>query len=121
MCFRLAVSSRRLADAYVSRYETAYSLDDCKDFCRQEEAFLCRGFAYRRPLSQGEILNCDLTGEDPSALDEYNSYHFHESAVTDFYERVDCSAMDVGGAGGGGVGERGDERDDGARPSGKCD
>ena len=43
-------------------------------------------FDPRRPLSQGEILNCDLTEQDTSKLDEYNSYDFYESAVTDFYE-----------------------------------
>ncbi|TRY68387.1 hypothetical protein TCAL_01423 [Tigriopus californicus] len=40
-----------------------------------------------RPLSQGEILNCDLTEQDTQTLDQYNSYDFYESAVTDFYER----------------------------------
>ncbi len=58
---------------------------------------------------QGEILNCDLTSEDPSRLDEYNSYHFHESAVTDFYERIDCKELDSGAGGGGGSdGKHGD-------------
>jgi len=46
-------------------------------------------------LSKGEILNCELTDEAPGALDEYNSYHFYESAVTDFYERgANCAADD---------------------------
>eukprot|EP00095_Tigriopus_kingsejongensis_P011025 maker-scaffold109_size355148-snap-gene-0.17 protein:Tk11025 transcript:maker-scaffold109_size355148-snap-gene-0.17-mRNA-1 annotation:"hypothetical protein DAPPUDRAFT_257231" len=94
VCFRLAVSSRRLADRYIKKSETAYSLDTCKDFCATETDFVCNGFAYRRPLSQGEILNCDLTEQDSKTLDQYNSYDFYESAVTDFYERTSGVGQD---------------------------
>ena len=38
-------------------------------------------------MSQGEILNCDLTEQDTTSLDQYNNYDFYESSVTDFYER----------------------------------
>ena len=114
-CFRLSVSSRRLSDPYISSRLTAYSLDECKTFClaaaATSSATACTGFAYRRPLGQGEILNCDLTREDPTVLDQYNSYHFLQSAVTDFYERLpaeDCSSSldqdgaESSGSGGGG-------------------
>ena len=53
----------------------------------------------RRPISQGEILNCDLTEQDPASLDRNDNYDFYESAVTDFYERDACdddNAVDGG-------------------------
>ena len=40
-------------------------------------------------MSQGEILNCDLTSHTSADLDPYSATDFHESAVTDFYERQD--------------------------------
>ena len=43
----------------------------------------------RRPMSQGEILNCDLTSHTSADLDPYSATDFLESAVTDFYERQD--------------------------------
>jgi hypothetical protein len=43
----------------------------------------------RRPLSQGEILNCDLTDRVATDLDPYSTSDFYDSAVTDFYERRD--------------------------------
>lgn len=38
----------------------------------------------------GEILNCDLTEANGTALDPNNNYHFLESSITDFYLRMDA-------------------------------
>ena len=64
----------------------------------------------RRPMSQGEILNCDLTSHTSADLDPYSATDFHESAVTDFYERQDDCGRgqldpNVGGGIGGGSGK----------------
>ena len=55
-------------------------------------------------MSQGEILNCDLTSHTSADLDPYSATDFLESAVTDFYERQDdCGRGNLVQAGGGGL------------------
>ena len=62
----------------------------------------------RRPMSQGEILNCDLTSHTSADLDPYSATDFHESAVTDFYERQDdCGRGQLDPNVGGGIGGSG--------------
>ena len=52
-------------------------------------------------MSQGEILNCDLTSHTSADLDPYSATDFLESAVTDFYERQDdCGRGGLGGGNG---------------------
>ena len=46
-CFRQSVVGRRLATKYISKSWTAYSLEECKQFCLGESSFQCQGFAYR--------------------------------------------------------------------------
>ena len=61
-------------------------------------------------MSQGEILNCDLTSHTSADLDPYSATDFLESAVTDFYERQDDCGRGGGGGqlgGGGGGGGNG--------------
>ena len=73
-------------------------------------------FSCRRPLSAGEILNCDLSDRDTKELDAYNNYYFYESAVTDFYERDPrCGGSGGGGSGVGGGGTGGGGTFDGGR------
>ena len=66
-------------------------------------------------MSQGEILNCDLTSHTSADLDPYSATDFLESAVTDFYERQD----DCGRGGLGGGGQRGTGGGGGNGASGK--
>ena len=44
---------------------------------------------YRHLKNQGEILNCDLTNQNSSTLDPYNTQHLLVDAVTDFYDRLE--------------------------------
>ena len=44
---------------------------------------------YRQLKNQGEILNCDLTNQNSSTLDPYNTQHLLVDAVTDFYDRLE--------------------------------
>ena len=56
-------------------------------------------------MSQGEILNCDLTSHTSADLDPYSATDFLESAVTDFYERQDDCGRGSGGGGNGASGK----------------
>ena len=46
-CFRQSVVGRHLANNLILKSWTAYTLDECKQFCLSESTFLCRGFAFR--------------------------------------------------------------------------
>ncbi len=45
-----------------------------KDFSFRETTFPCIGFAYRRPTSQGEVLNCDLTDKERTTSRKHASF-----------------------------------------------
>ena len=81
---------RRLASKYISKSWTAYTLEECKQFCANETSLYCSGFAYRKVTNQREILNCDLSEKNTSQLDAYNNEHFIVNAVTDFYDRFNA-------------------------------
>ena len=89
-CFRQSVVGRRLASKYISKSWTAYTLEECKQFCANETSLYCSGFAYRKVTNQREILNCDLSEKNTSQLDAYNNEHFIVNAVTDFYDRFNA-------------------------------
>ena len=81
---------RRLASKYISKSWTAYTLEECKQFCANETSLYCSGFAYRKVTNQREILNCDLSEKNTSQLDAYNNEHFIVNALTDFYDRFNA-------------------------------
>ena len=54
-------------------------------------SFNCLGFAYRQPQTASEVLNCDLTDQDTTTLQD-NNYDFYVSAITDFYERSESGS-----------------------------
>ena len=89
-CFRQSVVGRRLASKHISKSWTAYTLEECKQFCANETSLYCSGFAYRKVTNQREILNCDLSEKNTSQLDAYNNEHFIVNAVTDFYDRFNA-------------------------------
>lgn len=78
VCFRLAVSSRRLADRYIKKSETTYSLDSCKDFCAKETEFVCNGFAYRWGWSSVQREALDIVLDQDSA-EEGTSFKLQSS------------------------------------------
>ena len=93
-CFHQSVIGRRLASPFIAKSWTAYSLQECEQFCVSEKGFTCRGFAYREIERASELQNCDLSEKNTSDLDPYNEQHFLQHSVTDFYEVKVISAGD---------------------------
>ena len=46
-CFRQLFIGRRLSDRLIRKSWTAYTTEECQQFCAKEKDFQCRGFAYR--------------------------------------------------------------------------
>jgi hypothetical protein len=51
-CFRQLYIGRRLSDRLIRKSWTAYTTDECQQFCAKEKDFRCRGFAYRLKQQQ---------------------------------------------------------------------